>query len=62
MKVGGVGEGEDKKQSPFIFLVTFWKLLKELAENLGRIGMCLWCSWKDLDEQDGMEFIWQELD
>jgi hypothetical protein len=29
---------------------------------LGRIGMCLWCSWKDLDEQDWMEFIWQELD
>jgi hypothetical protein len=25
---------------------------------LGRIGMCLWCFWKDLDEQDLMEFIW----
>jgi hypothetical protein len=24
--------------------------------------MCLWCSWKDLDEQDLMEFIWQDLD
>jgi hypothetical protein len=21
------------------------------------IGMCLWCCWKDLDEQDLMEFI-----
>jgi hypothetical protein len=20
-----------------------------LAENLGGIGMCLWCYWKDLD-------------
>jgi hypothetical protein len=29
-----------------------------IAENLGGIGMCLWCSWKDLDEQDLMEFIW----
>jgi hypothetical protein len=25
------------------------------AENFGGIGMCLWCSWKDLDEQDLME-------
>jgi hypothetical protein len=24
--------------------------------------MCLWCCWKDLDEQDLMEFIWQDLD
>jgi hypothetical protein len=23
--------------------------------------MCLWCCWKDLDEQDLMEFIWQDL-
>jgi len=28
------------------------------AENLRGIGMCLWCCWKDLDEQDFMEFIW----
>jgi hypothetical protein len=27
------------------------------AENFGGIGMCLWCCWKDLDEQDLMEFI-----
>ncbi len=20
--------------------------------------MCLWCCWKDLDEQDLIEFIW----
>jgi hypothetical protein len=20
--------------------------------------MCLWCYWRDLDEQDLMEFIW----
>ncbi len=24
--------------------------------------MCLWCCWKDLDEQDLVEFIWQDLD
>jgi hypothetical protein len=23
--------------------------------------VCLWCCWKDLDEQDLMEFIWQDL-
>jgi hypothetical protein len=22
--------------------------------------MCLWCCWKDLDEQDLMEYIWLE--
>jgi hypothetical protein len=29
-----------------------------VAEIFGGIGMCLWCSWKDLDEQDLMKFIW----
>jgi hypothetical protein len=29
-----------------------------IVQNLGGIGMCLWCCWKDLDEQDVMEFIW----
>jgi hypothetical protein len=24
--------------------------------------MCLWCCWKDLDEQDLWEFIWEDLD
>jgi hypothetical protein len=24
--------------------------------------MCFWCCWKDLDEQDLMEFIWKDLD
>jgi hypothetical protein len=28
------------------------------AENFGGIGMCLWCCWKDPDEQDLMKFIW----
>jgi len=23
-----------------------------VAENFRGIGMCLWCCWKDLDEQD----------
>jgi hypothetical protein len=35
-----------------------WKLNYNIAETSGGIGMCLWCSWKDLDEQDLMEFIW----
>ncbi len=26
--------------------------------GIGGIGMCLWCCWKDLDEQDLIEFIW----
>jgi hypothetical protein len=32
-----------------------------VAEIFGRIGMWLWCCWKDLDEQDLMKlmkFIW----
>jgi len=36
----------------------YWKLNQVVAENFGGIGMCLWSSWKDLDEQDLMEFIW----
>jgi hypothetical protein len=32
--------------------------IKIIAENFGGIGMCLWCCWKDLDEQDLREFIW----
>jgi hypothetical protein len=35
-----------------------WKLNKIVAENFRGIGMWLWCCWKDLDEQDLMEFIW----
>jgi hypothetical protein len=31
--------------------------LKIVADNFGGIGMCLWCCWKDLDEQDLMELI-----
>ncbi len=27
---------------------------KIIAENFGGIGMCLWCCWKDLDEQDSV--------
>jgi hypothetical protein len=33
-----------------------WKINKIIAENFRRIGMCL-CCWKDLDEQEIMEFI-----
>jgi hypothetical protein len=32
--------------------------LNLVTENFGRIGMCLWYRWKDLDEQDLMKFIW----
>ncbi len=28
-----------------------------VAENFRGIGMCLWCWWKDLDEQVLMEFV-----
>jgi hypothetical protein len=35
-----------------------WKLNKIVVENFAGIGMWLWCCWKDLDEQDLMEFIW----
>jgi hypothetical protein len=31
--------------------------LKIVAEILGGIGMCLWCCWKGLDEQNLMVFI-----
>ncbi len=29
-----------------------WKLNWIIAENFKGIGMCLWCCWKDLDEQE----------
>ncbi len=32
--------------------------LNFVTEIFGRIGMCLWYRWKDLDEQDLMKFIW----
>jgi hypothetical protein len=31
------------------------KLNLIVPENFGGIGTCLWCCWKDLDEQDLME-------
>jgi len=27
-----------------------------VAENFGGIEMCLWCCWKDLDEQDSIRW------
>ncbi len=33
-----------------------------VAENFRGIGMCLWCCWKDLDEEDLMESIEQVSD
>ncbi len=38
------------------FALDVQKLLSVIAENFGGIRMCLWCCWKDLDEQDLMEF------
>jgi hypothetical protein len=35
-------------------MISSLKLNYIVAENF---GMCLWCSWKDLDEQDLMGFI-----
>ncbi len=34
-----------------------WKLNLIVTKCFGGIGMCIWCCWKDLDEQDLMEFI-----
>jgi hypothetical protein len=34
------------------------QVIQIVAEFFGGIEMCLWCCWKDLDEQDLMEFIW----
>ncbi len=31
-----------------------WKLKEIVAENFRGTGMCIWCCWKDLDEQDLM--------
>jgi hypothetical protein len=28
-----------------------------IVENFGGIGMCFWCYWKNLNEEDLMEFI-----
>ncbi len=42
----------------FLEWFLHWKLNEIVAENVGGIGMCLWCCWKDLDGQDLMEFIW----
>jgi hypothetical protein len=35
------------------FLVVFRKLSMRIGAS--GIGMCLWCCWEDLDEQDSME-------
>jgi len=34
------------------------KVNHTLAEIFRGIGMCLWCCWKELDEEDLMEFTW----
>jgi hypothetical protein len=39
-------------------MISSLKIKLIIAENLGGIGIFLWCCWKDLDEQDLMEFIW----
>jgi hypothetical protein len=33
------------------------KLNQIVTENFRGIGMCLWCRWKDLDEQDSMGIL-----
>ncbi len=40
------------------WMISLLKIKLIVAENFGGIGMCLWCCWKGLDEQDLMEFIW----
>jgi len=46
------------KTKSFFFLQGHFAIILIVAENFRGIGMCLWCCWKDLDEQDLMEFIW----
>jgi hypothetical protein len=33
------------------------KIKKFVAENFRGIGMCFWCCWKDIDEQDLMNLF-----
>jgi hypothetical protein len=39
-------------------MISSLKIKLIIAENFKGIGMCFWCCWQDLDEQDLMEFIW----
>jgi hypothetical protein len=45
-------------KSSWILIDFFLKIKWNCSWNFEGIGMCLWCCWKDLDEQDLMEFIW----
>jgi hypothetical protein len=38
-------------------MISSLNFLKIVAKNFRGIGMCLLCGWKNLDEQDLMEFI-----
>ncbi len=40
------------------WMVFSLKIKLNRSWKLRGIEMCLWCCWKDLDEQDLMEFIW----
>jgi hypothetical protein len=34
-------------------------IVVEIFRGIGNVPLvCRWCCWKDLDEQDLMEFIW----
>jgi hypothetical protein len=39
-------------------MISSLKIKLNRSQSFGGIGMCLWRCWKDLDEQDLMEFIW----
>jgi hypothetical protein len=41
-------------------MIPSLKIKLIVVQNFGGIRMSLWCCWKDLDEQDLMEFgkIW----
>ncbi len=47
-------------QRNFFWILNDFSLKIKLNRSwkFRKIGMCLWCCWKDLDEQDLMEFIW----
>jgi len=38
-------------------MISSLKLNKIVDECFKGIGMCLWCCWKDLDDQDLMELF-----
>jgi hypothetical protein len=56
--LGSMSFGLEVQKFLNIEWLFYWKFNKIVAENFRGIGMCRWCCWKDLDEQDLNKFIW----